>query len=226
MQCSNCQSSIRPTDTKCQRCGVPLVPQRVILGKEGDEFMLTAEEENSEIDNGAEKEPWQFPLEPKSESAQQVEITTADAIPEVRWGGFLRRTMAFVADLIILSGLSAVMFWLSYIGYKVGLSAHGRAVTWENAEPLFVLLTWGWIGLTTGYFVLFHGMDGKTIGKKLLKLRVVGPDQKTLTYRRALLRWIGAVGFAPMVLGFLWVLWSRESRAWHDILARTWVIRE
>ena len=47
-----------------------------------------------------------------------------------------------------------------------------------------------------------------------------------MIYRQALLRWLAAVGFAPILLGFLWMIWSREKRAWHDIIAQTWVIRE
>jgi len=80
--------------------------------------------------------------------------------------------------------------------------------------------------LATVYFVLFHGMDGKTIGKWFLSLRVVGAERERIGYRRACLRWIGSLAFAPLLLGFLWVLLSREKRAWHDYLARTWVIRE
>jgi uncharacterized RDD family membrane protein YckC len=111
------------------------------------------------------------------------------------------------------------------IGYKVGLAAHGRPVTWQNVMPLMTVLSWAWIGLTTIYFVMFHGMEGKTIGKWMLGLRVVGIEERTITYRQALLRWVGMVGFAPILLGFLWVIWSREKRGWHDLLARTWVIR-
>jgi uncharacterized RDD family membrane protein YckC len=141
------------------------------------------------------------------------------------------------------------MGFLIYIGYKVGLSAHGRAVTWGNETPLLFFFSWGGIGLATVYFVLFHGMEGKTIGKWLLGLKVVGKEQGTITFRRAFLRWLGTVGFAPLALGsarsllwgdglgvatfgfaplalgFLWILWSREKRAWHDYLAGTWVIR-
>jgi uncharacterized RDD family membrane protein YckC len=87
------------------------------------------------------------------------------------------------------------------------------------------LVVFGVIGLATIYFVLFHGMEGKTIGKWLLGLKVVGKEQGTITFRRAFLRWVATVGFAPLALSFLWVLWSREKRAWHDYLAGTWVIR-
>ena len=52
-------------------------------------------------------------------------------------------------------------------------------------------------------------MDGKTVGKWLLGLRVVGADQAPITYRHALLRWLGTiVGVAPDRIGFLWILWQ------------------
>ena len=148
------------------------------------------------------------------------------SIREVHWGGFFRRGCAFALDVVVILALSTIMFFMCYVGYKVGLSAHGRTLNWEHSTPLFTLFTWGWIGLATAYFVIFHGIEGKTIGKWLLGLRVVAAERSVVTYRRAFLRWIGMVGFAPVLLGFLWILWSREKRGWHDYLARTWVIRD
>ena len=51
--------------------------------------------------------------------------------------------------------------------------------------------------------------------------------RRPITYRRALFRWIGSIGLggASLGLAFLWILWQREKRGWHDFLARTWVIR-
>src|SRR5262249_20607911 len=83
--------------------------------------------------------------------------------------------------------------------------------TGECSTAFVVLFTWAWIGLATAYFVIFHGIEGKTIGKWLLGLRVVGAEQSPVTYRRAFFRWLAMVGFAPLLLGFLWILWSREK---------------
>jgi len=62
----------------------------------------------------------------------------------------------------------------------------------------------------------------------VLRLRVIGSEQQRITYGRALLRWIATIGFGLLSFGvsFLWIIWSREKRGWHDFLARTWVIRE
>jgi uncharacterized RDD family membrane protein YckC len=69
-------------------------------------------------------------------------------------------------------------------------------------------------------------MSGKTIGKSLLSLRVVGAEQRPIAYRQAAIRWLATVGFAPIGIGLLWILWQREKRGWHDFVARTWVIRD
>src|SRR4030095_6126535 len=118
--------------------------------------------------------------------------------------------------------LLALMGIMAYIGYKVGLTAHDRSITWSNAAPLMMFLTFAWMGLTTAYFVVFHGMEGKTIGKSLLGLRVVGPNQASLTYRQALLRWLATVGFGIVSLGlsFLWILWQREKSGWEGFFCR------
>ena len=226
MNCQNCEYPILPSDEKCPHCGALPLRQRVTFGARREEFALTREDEPFELGELAEADDWRSSVEQKSEPERAVTKPAGPSIPEIHWGGFFRRACAFVLDGIVILALSMIMFYMCYIGYKVGLSAHGRTLTWERSTPFIVLLTWGWIGLATAYFVIFHGLEGKTIGKWLLGLRVVGAERSAVTYRRAFLRWLGLVGFAPVLLGFLWILWSREKRGWHDFLARTWVIRE
>ena len=144
----------------------------------------------------------------------------------VRWGGFFRRACAFFVDVVVLLLLSSVLFYLAYVGYKVGLAAHQQTLLAEKREGFFRILIFAWGSLVIGYFVLFHGMEGQTVGKWLLGLRVVGDHQGPITYQQALIRSIGLVFSALTGLGLLWILWSREKRGWHDLLARTWVIRE
>jgi uncharacterized RDD family membrane protein YckC len=225
MKCQNCEASILPSDERCPRCGAIPLHRRAFFGAKEEEFALTPDEESVELDDRPEAEDWQFPYDQQKEKARfRASEESQSSADNVLWGGFFRRVGAFVVDVLVILALSAVMFFLTYVGYKVGLSAHGRFLTWENATPLVVLLTWAWIGLATTYFVVFHGLEGKTVGKWLLRLRVVGPERGPISYRRAFLRWLALVGFAPVLLGFLWVLWSREKRGWHDLVARTWVI--
>ena len=145
---------------------------------------------------------------------------------EVPWGGFFRRSAAFLIDLSVLTALSFVLFYFSYVGYSVGLAAHHQTLSEDNLDVFLLFFSTGWIALIAAYFVLLHGMAGKTVGKWLFGLRVVSADQKPITYRQALVRWLGALISAIFGLGFLWILFSQEKRGWHDLLAGTWVIRE
>jgi len=198
-----------------------------MFGGKREEFALTPDEESLDLGGSAEPEDWQFPRERRAEPAQRSAESASSSITEIRWGGFFRRAFAFLVDIAMIVLLVSIMGALSYIGYKVGLSAYGRSINLQNSTPLFVFLTFAWVGLATVYFVVFHGMEGKTIGKWLLGLRVVGAERRVITYRQAFLRSLGTVvSVAPLGLGFLWIIWSREKRGWHDFLARTWVIRD
>jgi uncharacterized RDD family membrane protein YckC len=144
----------------------------------------------------------------------------------VEWGGLLRRCWAFLVDMIALGFFSLLLLFLSALGYRVGLAAHQSSVSWESEQGLLSVLLGAWIILVCGYFVVLHRLEGRTVGKWLLGLRVVGANQGPITYGQALIRWMVAVLTAPLLLGFLQILWNREKRGWHDLLARTWVIRE
>lgn len=145
---------------------------------------------------------------------------------EVRWAGFFRRAFAFSLDLVVVGLYSFLLFYLGYVGYRVGLAAHGLSISLSNLKPFVGLVFFAWFWLLVGYFVLLHGIDGRTVGKWLFGLRVVGRDRKPIGYRQAFIRTVAWPFSALWGIGLLWILWSREKRAWHDLLAGTWVIRE
>ena len=225
MNCQNCETPVPATAERCEKCGAKLLHRRVLFGApRSEDFTLTPEDETPEFESPAEAEQWKFPEERVSSFTPPAEWLVKNIAPTLRYGGFFRRLFAAIIDLVISLLLATVMGFMAYIGYKVGLSAHGRPVSVENALPLFVFLTFGWVLLTTAYFFVFHGMDGRTIGKWLLGVRVVAADNQAISYGSALLRWFVLV--ATLGLGSLWVLVSRQKRSLHDILAGTWVIRE
>jgi uncharacterized RDD family membrane protein YckC len=231
MQCQNCEAPILPSDLRCQRCGAKSLHRRVMFGDRDRDFVLTAEEPGTASSEAfrevPDRENWQFTLEDRLESHPPVEEETKHIDQPVQRGGFLRRLVAFGVDVLVILTLGAIMSGLSYIGYKVGLAAYGRSISEKNWAGLKMLLTLGWLVLLNGYFVLFHGLAGKTVGKSLLGLRVVGVDQAAITYKRAGFRWLATIfSFVPLGLGHLWIIWSAEKRGWHDHLARTWVIKD
>jgi uncharacterized RDD family membrane protein YckC len=226
--CQNCDAPVLFADERCRRCGAKLLHRRVFsVAPKVEEFTLTVEDPSIEEESPGPSVDFDF--DARGEFAPEPPRVVAPSAPvaEPRWGGFFRRLGAFCLDVAILLLLTALMGIMAFVGYKVGLAAHQRAVSIDNAAPLVLVLTMGWSLLTTGYFVLFHGMDGRTIGKRLLGLRVVGPEQTPITYYQAFLRWLGLVlAVVPLAAGVLWILLSREKRGWHDYLARTWVVRD
>jgi uncharacterized RDD family membrane protein YckC len=84
----------------------------------------------------------------------------------------------------------------------------------------------------TAYFVLYFGLcsifylNGTTPGKAILRLYVVKKDgQKagfgTMVVREWILKLISAYF---LFLGFLWALFNRERRTWHDMILGTYVV--
>lgn len=91
----------------------------------------------------------------------------------------------------------------------------------------------GWIdeiglglGWGTVYFSLMPALwGGQTVGKKLLRLRVVEITGKPMTVMRCLKRYGGyAAGVATGGIGFAQLLWDPNRQALHDKAAQTVVI--
>ena len=228
MNCQNCDAPVLTSDERCERCGAKLLHRRIFFGApKNDQFALTSDE--------PEQESTERPLDEEPEFLRRSEYARArsgfvlDKAPTERsYAGFWRRLGAFIIDILIITFFCVVMGIMAYVAYKVGLAAHHRKLSFGNATPLMSFLTFGVVLLASAYFVVFHGIAGQTIGKSLLRLRVIGSEQDRVTYGRALLRWVATVGLGFLSFGvsFLWIIWSREKRGWHDFLARTWVVRE
>ena len=226
MRCPTCDSVITHNTGVCSHCEAPLDTKGARLDPTDEDAYLKSGEEEIDSSNASPNRVEAF-VPPTDETNNSSLGRINHPEPDSRlWGGFIRRSCAFAVDWAMILLLGSVMFLMSHIGYKVGLSAHGRSVTMENSSGLYFILTCASVALSAAYFVIFHSLDGRTIGKWIFGLRVVGVDNRDVTSRQAFLRWLAAVGFAPILLGFLWVIWSREKRAWHDIIAQTWVTRE
>jgi uncharacterized RDD family membrane protein YckC len=77
------------------------------------------------------------------------------------------------------------------------------------------------VAVTVIFYAAFW-TRGETLGLRAWKLRLVGPDGRPPGWGRALLRCAAAVlSWLPLGLGFFWVLFDRDRRAWHDRLSGT-----
>jgi uncharacterized RDD family membrane protein YckC len=78
------------------------------------------------------------------------------------------------------------------------------------------------------YFGGLWWLRGATIGQSLLGLRVVREvDGGPLDAARAAVRILFfVVGFLAVYAGWLWVAFEPRKRGWHDMMAKTIVVRE
>jgi uncharacterized RDD family membrane protein YckC len=127
---------------------------------------------------------------------------------------------AAIYDLFPLIGL-----WMLGTGVVL-LAVHGEvdvahpSLLYRNAlrSVLFVL--------TAAYFVISWSRGGQTIGMRAWRLRVVDSNGGPLPWPRALLRFgVALVALAALGLGFVWCLFDRDRRGWHDLAARSRVVR-
>jgi uncharacterized RDD family membrane protein YckC len=128
------------------------------------------------------------------------------------------RAAAALCDLLVLTAIAAAL---------VGAAASGtglpfRQVLAQNAFWLAVT----WAIFATGYSVFLVGSCGQTIGRMVMRLRVVGDEQFSVGFDRAAIRlaaWV--VSALPLFAGMIPALKDPQLRALHDRLSRTRVVK-
>ena len=149
-----------------------------------------------------------------------------------RYGGFWRRSFAFLIDEVILYFVTLILFLIGLLA----LGLKGDLLNRVLASPEGVTHGMGLFGflylaasLLAGmtYFTWFHGVGGRTPGKMLLGLRVIQTSGDPMTPGIAFLRWVGYLISGPVFcLGFLWIAFDGRKQGWHDKIAATLVVRE
>lgn len=80
--------------------------------------------------------------------------------------------------------------------------------------------------LDTFYLCIYSRMRyGVTIGKMVLKIKIIKEDGGKVTYKDVLIRELASyISAIVWFLGYLWVLWDKRKQAWHDKLMHTLVV--
>jgi uncharacterized RDD family membrane protein YckC len=133
---------------------------------------------------------------------------------DVERAGGVSRLAAFVVDASILAVVLQTTAWL------LGASARmlGRFAPPVDLRTVLLAVAPLMVAI---YQIAFWMARGQTPGKWLLGIRIVPLEGGRLTFRRALLRFLGyLISALPCYLGFVWML-GPQRRAWHDRLART-----
>lgn len=125
----------------------------------------------------------------------------------VVYAGAPRRLAAWLIDALIL-------------GVPLGI-AHFFLLSDEKVEALGTIATTVYYTLTWSRFG-----GGKTVGMRLLGIRVVSMNGEPIDLWRALMRAVAlAVSIAVLLLGVALVLVDKKKQGLHDKIARTYVVR-
>lgn len=132
----------------------------------------------------------------------------------VKYASFAERIMAFAIDLIIVFALLTVLDMIS----EAIFSFYKSNTLQEIAMTVLILILYSGVSEST--------KSQATIGKMLLKIKVVDSKGKRLHLVKALLR--SAVAMIPILpLSFgIWRMASSTGRhGWHDMLLNCYVIK-
>ena len=139
----------------------------------------------------------------------------------VKLAPFFRRAIAFYIDLIIAVPL-AVALIVGYTYFTGGFK--------NNADLKFEFNFENWYSLVG--LVLYFGLatyfgNGKTLGKKLLKIRVVSLTHSKMTFFQSIERSLGyGASFLEGGFGFIQFFINPNRRTVHDRIAETIVVDE
>lgn len=128
--------------------------------------------------------------------------------------GLIRRLLAVMYDGFLLI---AILFIVTAIATALN---GGKAIEPDDTfYPLFVFVVFF---LNYLYFAWFWIHGGQTLGMKTWRMRLYPTDDKTIGWKTASIRFIGAlISWGIFTLGFLWSFVDSRRHCWHDLLSGT-----
>jgi len=158
--------------------------------------------------------------------------------PAVLYAGFGSRLGAFLIDGVIVAIPFVALYLLLAVPFLRGTTCVTDATT--GASSCDVNLgagVWAVVGVWLVmmlavpilYFVVPVGRSGRTLGMRIVGIRVVGVvDLRPIGIGRASARYLVQYLFSGLIcyLGFFWMLWDDRNQTWHAKAASSIVIMD
>lgn len=140
--------------------------------------------------------------------------TPSPSLPAI---GLFRRLMAICYDIFLLM---AIIFLATAIVNAVN---GGEAIDHSPAYRIFLSLYLGIIIFF--YFGWFWTHGGQTLGMKTWRIQLINNQTKVISWRQVAIREITAsLSWALFGLGFIWSIFDKQKRSWHDMTSNTTLI--
>jgi len=145
-------------------------------------------------------------------SIQKIDLSNAK-IP-----GLLRRLGAIVYDSMLVIAVVFVAFAMLYLPLAAGFGIVDINDTGQYKYLFFVYI----IVVTVGFHIWFWTHGGQTLGMRTWSMKLFSEEGGKVSTRQALIRYLVAiVSFLAFGLGFLWSLFDKDKRSWHDMASST-----
>ncbi|MCX5747372.1 MAG: RDD family protein [Proteobacteria bacterium] len=154
--------------------------------------------------------------------------------PTVYVVGFWRRLAAAFIDLLVV--LPAVVLVVLVVGKVAGVHMPPSNLRlldvdlWLDlvlrTDPAIVMSLALFTGIGLLYALIFHITVGRTLGMRVMKLRIIDVYGERPSGGRCVVRCVGYLASAAtLFLGFLWIGFDSEKRGLQDWIAGTYVVR-
>jgi uncharacterized RDD family membrane protein YckC len=174
------------------------------------------------------------PPAPRADDTPPAQRVSRREAPTVYVMGFWKRAAAAVIDLAIVVPVALIVTWIVSKIAGVHLPPNNLKLTdfdlWLDlvlaTDPALVMGMVLFVAIGLVYLVASHIVLGRTLGMRVLKMKVIDLYGDPPSPRRCLVRCAGYLASAlTLFLGFLWIGFDSEKRALHDWIAGTYVIR-
>jgi len=141
----------------------------------------------------------------------------------ISYGGFWKRVMAYIVDIIVIS-IPVTLLFGSGMSLGVDEQTPGTYDVHLNLDmtlPEFIILLISWV-----YFAGLESSEWQgTIGKRLFGMRVTDTEGGRITFFRATGRYLSKfLSSALLMIGFIMVAFTAKKQGLHDMIAGTLVV--
>ena len=125
--------------------------------------------------------------------------------------GLLKLFAAIFYDFTLLI---AVLFLATFLALPFN---HGEAVTERQfVYPVYLL------AVTILFYGWFWTHGGQTLGLKTWNIRLRSDNFQPVSWKQALIRFaVAIISWLCFGLGFIWILFDKKHRSWHDIASKS-----
>lgn len=171
-----------------------------------------------------------------SESVSENNQSVADK--GFKYAGFWIRLFAYIIDtllLLILFAIPVIFFKNRFAPEKVIERIEIGDMSMLLNISFFLVTILIVIIFSIGYYIVSWSKWGKTLGMKILGIKVVDRDGKNISMGKAFLRWLMGY-FLPGIIPYIGILFyialgimigiDDKKQGWHDKVAGSFVVYE